>query len=149
LGDPDRAVRELEASGGKEESRVMDGAAGAVGAVAEGVARVADGVANFAAKGIEFLADFFGGASAPPPTREQGQDVPPPAPEPSPPYAGFVAPSKPQQTIEEFLADELAQRQSADAQARDLAAGRPVISEAEFNMLENAKNRDRGGGQSL
>jgi hypothetical protein len=129
----------------------MDNAAGAVGAVAEGVARVADGVANFAAKGIEFLADFFGGASAPPPTREQGQDVPPPAPEPSPPYAGFVAPSKPQQTIEEFLANELAQRQSADAQARDLAAGRPVISEAEFNMLENAKNRDRdrGGGQSL
>jgi hypothetical protein len=38
----DREVRELEASAGRDESRVMDNAAGAVGAVAEGVARVAD-----------------------------------------------------------------------------------------------------------
>jgi MobA/MobL family len=150
----DREVRELEASAGRDESRVMDGAAGAVGAVAEGVARVADGVANFAAKGIEFLADFFGGASAPPPpTREQVQAEPPPAPEPPPPYAGFVAPSKPQQTIEEFVEQERQewQQQKKELEARALAAGRPTMTQAELDMQDEAKDktRDRGGGRSL
>jgi hypothetical protein len=74
-----------------------------------------------------------------------------PAPEPSPPYAGFVAPPNPRQSIEEFLAEEQKQRQQNVLEARALAAGRPTMTQAELDMQEesNKKGRDRGGGQSL
>jgi hypothetical protein len=142
------------AQAGKEESRAMDGAARGLDGVASGVARVADGLATFASRAIEFLADFFGGASAPPPTNHQlGQAAAPPAPEP-PPFAGIAAPeperSARRQTLEEYERDVL-QRMKAMQELSRLY-GREVISEADARIQEESdkkRSRDRGGGQSL
>ena len=138
---------------GREESRAMDGAARGLDGVASGVARVADGLASFASRAIEFLADFFGGASAPPPSNQQGQAAAPPAPEP-PPFAGIAAPEPPRsarrQTLEEYEQDVL-QRMKAMQELSRLY-GREVISEADARMQEESdkkRSRDRGGGQSL
>jgi hypothetical protein len=138
---------------GREESRAMGGAARGLDGVASGVARVADGLATFAGRTIEFLADFFGGASAPPPTNEQGQAAAPPAPEP-PPFAGIAAPeperSARRQTLEEYEQDVL-QRMKAMQELSRLY-GREVISEEQARMQEESdkkRSRDRGGGQSL
>jgi cytochrome oxidase assembly protein ShyY1 len=106
---------------------------------------------------LDSAASLFEGLLGGGPSPEQVQQAkdtaqaPPPAPEPSPPYAGFVAPSNPRQSFEEFLAEEQKQRQQNVLEARALAAGRPTMTQAELDMQEesNKKGRDRGGGQSL
>ena len=145
---PDHAAP--EAFRGKAPGRVMDGAARAVEGVAGGVLRGLGKVLDSAASLFEGL---LGGGPSPEQV-QQAKDTaqaPPPAPEPSPPYAGFVAPSNPRQSIEEFLAEEQKQRQQNVLEARALAAGRPTMTQAELDMQEesNKKGRDRGGGQSL
>ncbi len=142
-----------EAFAGREESRVMDSAARGIESATGGVARIADGLATFASRAIEFLADFFGGASAPPPTNQQGQAAAPPAPEP-PPFAGIVAPeperSARRPTLQEYEQDVL-QRMKAMQELSRLY-GREVISETDARMQEESdkkRSRDRGGGQSL
>jgi hypothetical protein len=137
---------------GKEESRAMDAAARSLEGVASGAARVADGLATLASRAIEFLSDFFGGASSPSPSHEQGPTAPPPslAPEPSP-AAGFVAPSKSEQTIEEFLEQERREWQQQHVALQNLRDAGPAITSAEDlqEESEQKRSRDRGGGQSL
>jgi hypothetical protein len=94
----------LEVFTGHETSRAVDGIANALGSAVSGVARFADGVADFAAKGIEALADLFGGASPPPPVTHHTEAAPPPAPEPVAPSRGPVDP------VDAFLAVERQQR---------------------------------------
>jgi hypothetical protein len=140
-----------EAFAGKEESRVMEGAARGLDGVASGVARVADGLASLASRAVEFLADFFGGASAPPPSHEQGQAPAPPAPEP-PPFVGIAMPEPERRrpTLQEYEQDML-QRMKAMQELSRLY-GREIISEEQARMEEESdrkRSRDRGGGQSL
>ena len=144
-GRPDHAAP--EAFRGKEQGRVMDSAARAVEGVAGGVLRGLGKVLDGAASLFEGL---LGGGPSPEQVQQakDSAQASPPAPEPLPPYAGFVAPSNPRQSIEEFLAEEQKQRQQNVLEARALAAGRPTMTQAELDMQEesNKRDRDRGGG---
>ena len=126
----------------------MDGAARAVEGVAGGVLRGLGKVLDGAASLFEGL---LGGGPSPEQVQQakDSAQASPPAPEPSPPYAGFVASPNPRQSIEEFLAEEQKQRQQNVLEARALAAGRPTMTQAELDMQEvsNKKDRDRGGGE--
>jgi hypothetical protein len=68
----------------------------------------------------------------------------PPVPEPSPPYAGFVAPSNPRQTLDEYVEAERQCFAEERRQALLRDYGREVPPETE----RDAKiERDRGGGE--
>ena len=144
-----------EASTGYETRRAFDGIAGALGSAANGVARLADGVADFAAKGIEALADLFGGGSSPPPVQGQdaAYDMPPTAPPAS--SAGQatpepVAPSRGPETPQEYTQEILQRMRALDALAQTQGAG-PAFTSGEEAALEEeaAATKRRQQGQSL
>jgi len=131
-----------EDSTGHETSRVLGGIANALGGVASGAARLADGVAGIAAKGIEALADLFGGASPPPPVTYHEQAAPLSAPEP-------VAPSRGPETPHEYTQEILQRMRALDALAQTQGAGRAFTSEQDVQQEEDAATKRRQQGQSL
>jgi hypothetical protein len=131
-----------EALTGHDTGRALGGIADALGSVASGAARLADGVADFAAKGIEALADLFGGAS-PAPIHQRGQDAPPPdAPEP-------VAPSRGPETPEEYTQEILQRIRALDALAQTQGAGRVFTSEEDAQLEQEAAVKKKRQEQSL
>ena len=132
-----------EALTGYDTGRALGGIANALGGVASGAARLADGVAGIAAKGIEALADLFGGGSSPPPPATyHTESAPPPAPEP-------VAPSRGPETPQEYTAEILQRMRALDALAQTQGAGRAFTSEQDVQQEEDAATKRRQQGQSL
>jgi hypothetical protein len=137
----------LEAFTSHDTGRALGGIADALGGIATGAARLADGVAGIAAKGIEALADLFGGASPPPPPVNHHAQAAPPLPVPEP-----VAPSRAPQTPDEYTQEILQRMRALDALAETQGAGRALTSEEDARLQEEfdkKRSRDRGGGQSL
>jgi hypothetical protein len=103
----------------------------ALGGLAHGFTKLAEGAAHLAEGAVDLIAGFFGGGG--------------PAPKSAPPDE--APPPKRRLSVEEYVALEIEQRK-ADRQeiARSLGAGE-TMTEDELRM-EQAKQRDRGGGIS-
>jgi hypothetical protein len=103
-----------------------------------GLGKVLDGAASL-------FEGLLGGGPSPEQVQQakDSAQASPPAPEPSPPYAGFVAPSNPQ-TLDEYVEAERQRFAEERRQALLRDYGREVPPETE----RDAKiERDRGGGE--
>jgi AAA domain len=133
-----------EALTGHDTGRALGGIADALGSVASGAARLADGVAGIAAQGIEALADLFGGGSSPPPAQGQAvaHDMPPPAPEPA-------TPSRGPETPQEYTQEILQRMRDLDALTQTQGAGRALTSEQDAQLEQEAAVKKKRQEQSL
>jgi hypothetical protein len=102
--------------------------------MAHGITRLAEGVAEFAESAVDALAGLFGGGSSAPA-----------APKAAPPDE--APPPKRHLTVEEVVAQDIAERKAERQEIARLLGSGEAMTEEELRM-EQAKQRDRGGGIS-
>jgi hypothetical protein len=112
-----------------------EGVLDALGGMAHGFTKLAEGAAHLAEGAVDLLAGFFGGggsSSAPAPKSAPPDEAPPP---------------KRHLTVEEIVAQDIAERKAERQEIARLLGSGEAMTEEELRM-EQEKQRDRGGGIS-